>query len=534
MADRVKGILAKVQEWWNRFTAKQKTFIISAAAGIVLTIAIIATVLSRDKYITLLNCETTKEAAEVTALLGDNDIQYRTSTDGLLIEVLDHQESDARLLLGANEIQAAGYSIDNVTNGSFSSTESDKQKKYQLYMESRLERDFIEKFSTIKNASVELSIPENDGTLISNEEEAFASVLLELNGEFTTDNAAFLARAIATAIGNKTTNNIVIIDSEGNMLFSGEDNYSLSGNANSQLSVKAQAENTVKNEVKRVLLGTNEFDNIEVAGNLALDFSSMEQTDHNYTPADGQTQGVLSHEDIYNSENSNSGGGVPGTDSNTDDRTGYVYQDNSESSSTESEESRDYLPNESVKSTSTPPGRIDYDASSISVTAIDYNVVREEDAKSQGLLDGISWEEYKNTNNGRTKIDVDQDLYSVVSHASGIGEDSITIVAYRENVFYDKEGLNVSATDIMQVVLIVVILALLGFVVFKSMRGEREEVPAEELSVENLLQTTPQADLEDIGVEDESETRKMIDKFVDDNPEAAASLLRNWLNEDWG
>ena len=29
-------------------------------------------------------------------------------------------------------------------------------------------------------------------------------------------------------------------------------------------------------------------------------------------------------------------------------------------------------------------------------------------------------------------------------------------------------------------------------------------------------------------------TRKMIEKFVDENPEAAANLLRNWLNEDWG
>ena len=28
--------------------------------------------------------------------------------------------------------------------------------------------------------------------------------------------------------------------------------------------------------------------------------------------------------------------------------------------------------------------------------------------------------------------------------------------------------------------------------------------------------------------------RKLIEKFVDENPEAAANLLRNWLNEDWG
>ena len=39
--------------------------------------------------------------------------------------------------------------------------------------------------------------------------------------------------------------------------------------------------------------------------------------------------------------------------------------------------------------------------------------------------------------------------------------------------------------------------------------------------------------IENIDVETKSETRKMIEKFVDENPELAAALLRNWLNEDW-
>jgi flagellar M-ring protein FliF len=42
------------------------------------------------------------------------------------------------------------------------------------------------------------------------------------------------------------------------------------------------------------------------------------------------------------------------------------------------------------------------------------------------------------------------------------------------------------------------------------------------------------AEVDSIEVEEKSETRKVVDKFVDENPEAAAALLRNWLNEDWG
>jgi flagellar M-ring protein FliF len=52
--------------------------------------------------------------------------------------------------------------------------------------------------------------------------------------------------------------------------------------------------------------------------------------------------------------------------------------------------------------------------------------------------------------------------------------------------------------------------------------------------VESLLQSTPEVQLEDISLENESEERRLVNKFVEENPEAAANLLRNWLNEDWG
>ena len=83
---------------------------------------------------------------------------------------------------------------------------------------------------------------------------------------------------------------------------------------------------------------------------------------------------------------------------------------------------------------------------------------------------------------------------------------------------------------------IVIILLLLGMVVLRTLRTEKnkEAEEPEEISVEKLLQTIPEEQLEDIDLEAKSETRKMIEKFVDENPEAVANLLRNWLSEDWG
>ncbi len=532
LIEKLKELMNRILEWWNRFTAKQKTLIVSGVAVLVLAIVAIVSRLTQPQYVLLKECENTKEAAEVRDLLEEEELDYTISDDGLTIQVLRDQISDANLLLGANNIVSAEYGIDNVVDGSFSTTESDKQKKYVVYLEDSLERD-IAKFDAVKNANVRLDIPEDDGTLIADEQESSAWVLLELKDEFSTDSAAYLARSVATAIGNETTNNIVIMDTEGNMLFTGDDNLTMSGAASSQLSVKAEAEKQMIREVRRVLLGTKEFDNVEVATNLVLDFSSSETTTHSYTPADGQTQGVLAHEDVYNSENESGVGGVPGTDSNDDD-TEYVLEDNGNSTSTVSEESRDYLPNEEITTTTTPAGLIDYGQSSLTAALIKYNIVREEDVRTQGLLDGVTWEEYKLNNNERTRLDVDEEFYTAVANATGISADSISLVAYSENIFFDEEGSGITATDILQIVLIIVILALLAFVVLKSMRGEKHEEEEEELTVESLLQSMPDTQVEQISLENESDERKMINKFVEENPEAAANLLRNWLNEEWG
>lgn len=532
LLEKLRELANRIKEWWNRFTTKQKTLIVMVISVVVLTIAILLTILNKPEYVLLKHCEDTTQAADVRDLLDSEELKYTISDDGLEFKILKSQQSDAILLLGSNSIRTEGYSLENVTNGGFATTESDKQRQYKLYLEKYIEDNVLEPLEMVKRATVTLDIPENTGTLIDSDKESSATVVLVLNGEMTSETAAAVARAIATGIGNATTRNVVIMDSEGNMLFSGDDDYTVSGAANAQLSVKSEAEKLVINEVKQVLKGTNEFDSIEVATNLVLDFSTTSSTTHTYSAPEGREEGMKAHEDEYNEEAESGIGGIPGTDSNDND-TSYVIEDNNRSKTTVAERSTDYLPDEEIISKDTPPGLINYSQSSLSVAMIQYNVVREEDIRTQGLLDGITWDEYKLANNERSKLEVDEDYFDVVAKATGINENNIAIVAYSENIFLDDEGSGISVTDIAQIILIIIILALLAFVVLRSMRSDKREEEEEELSVENLLQSTP-AQLESITMEEENETAKLINKFVEENPEAAASLLRNWLNEDWG
>lgn len=530
MQERIQGVIKKITDWWKKFSTKQKALLISIAAVVIVAIAILAFVMTRPTMVPLINCESAKEAGEVKELLESEQIPYETSSDGLSFEVNKEDEANASILLGSNDIPTEGYSIDSVFDGGFSATEADKTKKYQLYLEERFS-DQLSQLSNVESASVSLSMPSDDGTIISKDEETYASVILTLDGEMDEDQAAGIAQYIATEVGNDTTDRVTILDSDTNVLFSGGDSSSTAGTASSNLSYQTKVENLVKSNVKDVIMGTNVYDNVEVGLNLALNFDKENVVDHQYYVAEGQEQGYLDSRSAYESESTGGAAATPGTDANDD--TTYVMQDGETSSSTISDVTEDYSPNEKITETEGSVGDIKYDESSITVVCSVNRVYNEDTLREQGQLDDMTFDEFAEQNSERQKIDVDEDLLPMVANATGIPQENISIVAYEVPYFQWSEDNGRTVSDYLQIALAVLIFALLGFVVFRSTRKEPEEEIEPELSVETLLETTKEAELEDIGLNEKSETRILIEKFVDENPEAVASLLRNWLNEEW-
>lgn len=530
MQERLRQIWDRIVAWWKKFNTKQKALLISLTAIVFVALVILAFVMTRPKMVTLITCESAKEAGTVKELLEGESIYYETSNDGLAFQVKQEDEANASILLGSNDIPTEGYSIDKVFDGGFSSTEADKTKKYQLYMEERF-ADQLSQLSNVESATVSLSVPTDDGTIISQGQETYASVILTLDGEMDEDQAAGIAKFIATEVGNDTTDRITIMDSETNLLFSGGDSTSVGGVASSNLSYQTKVENIFKSNVKDVIMGTNVYDNVEVGLNLNLNFDQENITDHHYYVEEGQEQGYLDSESIYESNSTGGAAATPGTDANDD--TTYVMQDGENTESSISDITRDYSPSERITETQGAVGDVQYDSSSITVVCSVNKVYDEDTMKESGELDNQTFDQFAAENSERTKLDVDEDLYTMVANATGIPQENISIVAYEVPYFQWSEDSGRTVSDYLQIALAVLIFALLGYVVFRSTRKEQVEEIEPELSVETLLETTKEAELEDIGMNEKSEARILIEKFVDENPEAVASLLRNWLSDEW-
>lgn len=531
MPERIQEILNRIIEWWKHFTTRQKALIISLASVVVIAFGILAFVVTRPVKVELITCTSAEESQQVSELLEGAGIASERSADGMTYTINQDKLGDARILLGTNKIPSKGYSISDVLDGSFSTTEADKQKKYQLYLEESFAED-LATISNISSANVNLSLPSEDGTMLAQQQEAYASVILHLSGEMDDEQAAGIAQYIATELGNDTTNNIKILDGDGNMLFSGSNESSAAGLASANLTAREKAKASIAKGVKDVILGTNIYDNVDVAINLSMNFDEQTIDDYLYYVAEGQKQGYLDSRTEATSENTTGVAGVPGTDTNDDDTT-YVMQDGENGYSNTSEVTEDYLPNETITHTKKEVGAMLMNESSITVVATSYVPYSEDTLKATGELDDMTFDEFVAQNNQRVKTEVDEDFYNMVANATGIPVDNISIVAYDIPFFQYSEGSGRDLTDYLQILLAVLIFAMLGYVVFRSMRRPEEEEAEDELSVEALLESTKEEDLEDIGFNEKSDARLLIEKFVDERPEAVASLLRNWLNEDW-
>lgn len=538
MPDKIREILNNIVEWWKKFTKKQQMILVSSTLIVIIAVAILAFVLTRPKMTIIKICDNAKEASTVQKLLTDAGIYHEVSDTGLTFSIQQKDSAAANILLGSNAIRTEDEGLKAILNGSLSTTESDKTKLEKEYKEKHIAQ-VLETLENVEKASVMLDIPNDDGTLIASKQESFAEVFLTLDGEMSEEQALGLARMIATGLGNKTTDNISIMDSNLNMLYSGGmgDLTTASGMTASQLSFQQKVENKVKGNVKDVLLGTGQYQNVEVGVNLPLNFDKKTTSSKTYDPGEGREQGPYKSDRTYDESTTSGGANVPGTDANGEDGN-YMITDGDQTEQTISDSSRDYALNETIENIEAGIGNILYEDASLAVTLKTYIKYDEDTLRANGDLEGTTFEEYRAQieSQGAQRQQVDADTIDSIAKASGIDAERISVIAYQEPLFIPSEGSGRTFSDYLEIVLAVLIFVLLGFVVFMSTRKEKAPELEPELSVETLLQTTKENEeesLEDIGFKEKSEARILIEKFVEEKPEAVASLLRNWLNEDW-
>ena len=533
MADKLKQIPQKLLDIWKSWSVKQRVLIIGSIVAFIAVVSIVAIVLTRPKYEVLVTCEDYTEMNSVTTLLTDNNHKYKINN--MVVSVNSKELTACKMLLASQNIQSDGYTFEDAMKRSFTTTDSDSTKQYAHYLETKLEGD-LKDMDGVKDASVTINMPEKTNSFYQAASDATVAVKLVTTKDINEDAAESMASLLAMAVGNDSTKSITIIDNKGNTLFNGAaGNNSTSGvGMNSKLKYKSQIEATTSSSLLRNIVSTGLYDAV-ITLNYELDWNTVNTIAKEYTAQEGREEGLYSHSYEQESVGTNGASGTPGTTSNSG--TTYDITDGTTSTSTYTVKEYDYLPNELVTTTNTDPGAIVKNGSSIAVTLIKNVTYEETQAKKLGYLDGKDWDTFKSENSEPVTLNVDNSWVDIISKGTGIDPANISVVAYQKNSFQDKASSNIlsKASFWVQIVLAAAILGILVLVIIRSARPLTVEEKEPELSVEEMLASTRenQPSVDDIDLQEKSETRKAIEKFVDENPEAVALLLRNWLNEDW-
>lgn len=540
MMEQLISIKDKILEFWNKYTTRQKTIIVCVTLAIFFALVLLGYFLTRPVYVDLMTLSGST-ASEFSEALDSDGVDYEMESDNngnTTFRVEQSQYSQAMLLVGANKVLDENMTWDDALDNDMTTSSAEKSTKANLALQASIRTGLLN-FDGVEDATVYLNRPSDDGTVYSEKKETAVSVAFRLKKgyEMTSETATAIAYYLANAVGNATTDNIVITDTAGTLLYGAKEDNTLGGSVAGTADYVSKLRNTFEKNVSDMLLKAG-YDDVQIgSANIVFDMDKVTELVKTYTANEGQDQGLYSSSYNYKSTGTSGSGGIPGTDTNGDD-TDYDIASGGTSNSETTLDKYNYLPNETVQNIEHEVGAVRPEESSIGIVLTNFNVVKEESLEDQGLLDDISFDEYVEQNSAVTALEVPDELTQLVAAATGIATNNIVIQAQQKPLYEAAEegSFSDNVSNYLMVLLTILIAGLLIFVIVRGTSPVEVTEMEPELSVEDLLATTQENEqnLEEIELGEKSETRVMIEKFVDENPEAVALLLRNWINEDWG
>ena len=541
MREKVKEIPEKFKVFWDKYTSKQKTIVIAIICVVLIAIGVVAWLASRPTWSKFQVFDSVDDANTMTKALDDQSITWKASSDGKTIYVHQDDMTNALYAMSDNGLTDKGYTWDAAFDNSMSTTESEKDQKRVLALQSEIRQSLIQ-YKFIDDANVFINVPESTYTVLSSDDAETAKTSITASIELNDKNkdllddktAEILAYWLANTVGTDVKN-VIINDTDGKCIYNGNTSDGLGGvltGGSTEYCNKLR--NTIADNVTTLLIRCG-YDDAQVGTDgIQFDMNKIETLTKEYSVDDGREYGYPTNLYTYSSKGASGNGGTPGTDSNDSD-TDYVNNSSSGTSNTvDVQKLTDLLTNEKVQNIKQETPAIKLADSSLGIVVRKYTVYKEDDLKADGTLDKTTWDQFISQNNKISTTTVSTDEINLISAATGVSANKITVLAYNVPQFVSSTKSSNGISNYLMIILTVLIIALLIFVILRGASPLAAEDEEPELSVEQLLATTKEnQSLDDIEFSDKSETRKMIEKFVDENPEAVAQLLRNWLNDEW-
>lgn len=515
MGEKFLKIKKAVVAFLNKYTKKQK---INVFIGFIL-ILIISTLtilnITKPEYSVLYKELDIKESANITKSLDELKIDYKINDEGTIL-VKKEDINKIKMDLSTQGIPSTKFSYDDLLNkNTMFMSEDEKDRVFNYALKNQIE-SVIEEMPAIKNADVILTIPK-DSTFIldENKENSKASVTLELNDGFSLDKQSIegIAFLVSNSVQGLSVDNITIHDSTGRVLNKKDNEESYE--STNQLEIQNKVKEDIEDNLVEFLSTIYGYGNVSVMASVKLNFDTdITETKEYNTPIEGEENGLIrsikeKNESVNNSQN----GGVPGTDSNTEEITKYQQEESEKSAYNNFDKTVNYELNEIVRKVEKAKGQIQ----DITVAVV---------LNSEILPDKELTQEKK------------KEIVNSVSSAAGIDTKRVEVYAQSFNNTSD-EGvdeidngkLNMPMWTIILIILLILIPVFICIVYIIKVKKEKEKESKMEEESQNI--NIMQEEIEELELDiKESGHKKSIENLVNKNPEIVAQLLKSWIDEE--
>lgn len=277
----------RARAWWEEASQGKRIGVGAVAAVLLLGFLFAANSLTKNEdewEPAILYAELDyAEAAQITNRLTALGIKYRLTEDASTIVVPKDDVRNLRLQLAGEGFPKSGrmgYEI--FDEAKLSMTEFLQKVNLRRALQGELEKTLLE-IEGIRNARVMLVIPEP--SLFSDaEKEVTASVTLSLAPGFKLKGKQIeaVANLVSASVEGLEVDNVIIVDTQGNML--SEDHDPLAKAANKQFQLQQQVEQTMEKKVQTLLDDVIGKDRSKVRLNVTLDFDRSTTHLEQYDP----------------------------------------------------------------------------------------------------------------------------------------------------------------------------------------------------------------------------------------------------------
>ena len=492
-------------------------------AGVLLFAVAVTMVLTlKVEYVPLFDTSEEVNLQPVVSYLTENDIKFKKGDNQIFVD--SRRKKDIEFDLTTQGVVSPEVTFaDTWSKLSLTATESDKENLWKNYVTNDLVYK-LKKFENVENATVQYSKPEKTYWVKSGSEDQQGSayVMLKTREPLTPNQVDAAARVVAASLGIPAEQ-IIIVDHKLNPL-SRDYNQTDILKASSQDDMRRQRQHELENKVYdffKIGVAQNEyFDTISVSANAVLDFDTLTSSSTKYDPPIAEEDAILNEEILEETLINGDAGDIPGTDTNPQGTMTYQTGEEGNSSYNKNHAVREFLYNQTNEQKEKAVGNLIYEQSTMSISLWYGKHIETADGLTPEYLEQVRQSAY-----AATGVPVENITVSVQKLAAEPPVE-VTIMDTVGQLF-DEFGFYA----LMLILLIVMVITAMPKK--KAVSQEIRTAAFEAAAAGEGAGTEAFEIIQDINLQEESELKKQIDKFVQDNPDSVAQLLRNWIAEDW-